>query len=241
MQSSVYVGLSAQIALRMRLETIAHNVANASTAGFRADHVRFDTLVARAGGKSVAFADTGETFISRAAGGLVKTGNPLDVAVMGQGFLAFQGPNGPVYTRDGRMLMTPSGALVTVDGYPVLDAGGSALLLDAAGGPPVITRDGMVAQGGRQVGALGLFEIAADAKLTRFENSGVIPDQAATPVLQFQSDGVVQGMIENANVNPIEEISRLIAVQRDFEGVTGALNQTEASLSQAIRTLGGAS
>src|SRR3954451_6559244 len=102
MQAGLYVGLSAQIALQKRLETLANNVANANTAGFRAEEVRFETLLAQAGDKSVAYAATGDTFLSRKAGALVKTGNPLDIAVSGDGWLAVQGPGGPVYTRDGR-------------------------------------------------------------------------------------------------------------------------------------------
>lgn len=238
MQSSLYVGLSAQIALRNRLETIAHNVANSTTAGFRAENVRFDALVERAGNDLVAFASTGETFLSRLSGGLNKTDNPLDMAVGGEGFFAFRGPNGPVYTRDGRMIMTAQGQLVTVRGYPVLDAGGAPLQLDPNAGPPAISRDGMITQNGRQVGAVGLFAIDPKAKLLRFENSGVMPDRPATPVLEFAQNSIMQGFIENSNVNAVEEMSRLIAVQRAFESVTATLAASETSFSDAIKTLG---
>ena len=238
MQSSLYVGLSAQIALRNRLDTIAHNVANASTAGFRAENIRFDTLVERAGNDLVAFASTGDSYLSRLSGGVTKTDNPLDMAVNGDGYFAFQGPNGPVYTRDGRMIMTPQGQLVTMRGYPILDAGGSALLLDPNAGPPTISRDGMITQNGRQVGAVGLFAIEPNAKLMRFENSGVMPDKPATPVLEFVRNGVLQGFTENSNVNPVDELSRLMAVQRAFESVTQTMSASETSFVDAIKTLG---
>lgn len=97
--------LSAQVALDRRLTTIAANIANQSTPGYRAEEVDFKSLVSRAGDTSVAYVSRGETHISRQAGVPLKTDNPLDVAVQGSGWLALQPPAGTVYTRDGRMRM----------------------------------------------------------------------------------------------------------------------------------------
>jgi flagellar basal-body rod protein FlgF len=239
MQGSLYVGLSAQIALRERLATIAHNVANVNTPGFRAEQSKFDALVARAGDTDIAFADAGTTYLSRAPGGLTKTDNPLDVGVVGEGYLAIQTPQGRAYTRDGRLFMAPSGALVTVTGHAALDVGGAPILLDPTAGPPAVARDGMLSQQGRQIGALGLFAIDPAAKLTRFENSGVVPDRPATAILDFTRNGLVQGFVEGSNVSGVAEISRLVAIQRAFDGVTAAMSQSESNLAEAIRTLGG--
>ena len=238
MHSGLYVGLSAQIALQQRIETLANNVANATTAGFRAEEVRFEALLAQAGEKEVAFSSTGDTDLSRKAGALVKTGNPLDVAVSGDGWMAFQGPDGPVYTRDGRMQVAEAGALQTLNGQAILDAGGAPITVDPSAGPLSITRDGMVTQGGRQVGAIGLFAIDEDAKLTRAGGSGVVPDRPARPILDFTRHGVVQGFAEKSNVDPVMEMSRLIMVQRLFESMTAGMEASEASLGDAIKTLG---
>jgi len=240
MQSSLYVALSAQITLQKRLDTIANNVANTSNVGFRAEETRFASVLSRAGREPVAFSAPGETYISRAAGELVKTDNPLDVAVKGNAWFAMQTPSGTVYTRDGRMRMAESGELQTLNGYPVLDAGGAPLLIDPTAGPPEIARDGMIIQGGRQVGAIGLFTIPENAKLTRFDNAGVVPDLTASPALNFNEVGVEQGFVEQANVNPVREITRLVMVSRAFEALTSSLNETESSLRDAIRTLGSA-
>jgi flagellar basal-body rod protein FlgF len=238
MQGNLYVGVSAQLALQKRLETIAHNVANASTAGFRAEEVRFETLLSQMNPDPVAFASSGPTFLARRSGELVRTENQLDVAVEGDAWLGIQTPAGVVYTRDGRMRMSPTGELQTLNGYPILDTGGTAMLLDPNAGPPGIARNGTVTQRGRQVGAIGLFTIDARANLRRFENSGVIPDQPATPVLDFSRVGVQQGFIENANVNAVMEMSRLISVTRAFEMVSASLAASETSLQEAIRQLG---
>ncbi len=238
MQSGLYVALSGQVALERRLQTIAANVANMNTVGYRADGVSFEAQMAKAGDSVVAFAGGGSDFISRQAGGISKTGNPLDVAVQGDAWLAVKTPAGTVYTRDGRMTITESGELTTLNGYSVLDAGGAPILLDATAGPPDISRDGMISQKGSQVGALGLYAIEDDAKLTRYNNSGVIPDKPATAVLDFTANGVAQGFVESSNVNPIMEMTKLITLSRAFDGVSAATEKSEASLSDAIKTLG---
>lgn len=238
MQSSLYVALSAQVSLQRRLETIAHNVANASTAGFRAEEVKFESLLSRAAPDPVAFASTGQTFLSRRSGEFVRTDNLFDVAVEGDAWMAIQTPAGRVYTRDGRLQMTETGELRTLNGHPVLDAGGAALLIEPNSGPPRISRDGTITQANRQVGAIGLFTIDDKAVLRRFENSGVVPDLPATPALDFTKIGMQQGYIERANVNPVMEISRLIMVSRAFDAVTASMAASENTMQEAIRTLG---
>jgi flagellar basal-body rod protein FlgF len=180
----------------------------------------------------------GPTFLSRRSGELVRTENMFDVAVEGDAWLAIQTPAGQAYTRDGRMKLAPTGELQTLNGYPILDAGGAPMLLDPNAGPPRIARDGTITQANRQVGAIGLFNIDSAAKLTRFENSGVIPDRPATPVLDFTRAGMQQGFIENANVNAVMEMTRLISITRAFEMVSSSLAASETSLQEAIRTLG---
>jgi flagellar basal-body rod protein FlgF len=238
MQSSLYVALSAQLALQRRLETISNNVANASTAGFRAEEVKFDTVLSQTTLDPVAFASASEAYMSRKTGEFVRTDNVFDVAVEGDAWLAVDAPGGPVYTRDGRMRMTPTGELQSLTGYPILDAGSSPIQLDPNGGPPQIARDGMITQGGRQIGAIGLFTIDPNAKLTRFENSGVIPNVPAEAALDFTQVGVAQGYMERANVNAVMEMSRLIMVSRSFDAVSNAIKESEATLGEAIRTLG---
>jgi flagellar basal-body rod protein FlgF len=241
MQSSLYVALSGQVALQKRLDTIANNIANVNTGGYRAEEVSFSSIYARAGAAPTAFASSGESFITRRPGETVATGGALDVAVQGDGWFALRAPGGIAYTRDGRMHMDASGALLSVNNYPVVDAGGAGILLDPAGGPPVIAQDGMITQDGRQIGALGLFTLDPNAKLSRADNSAVFSDLPATPVLDFTANGVVQGMTEGSNVNPVLEMTRMIAVTRFFESAGNAVQSTESSLLDAIKTLGAVS
>lgn len=238
MQTSLPIALSAQIAMERRLETIANNVANARTTGYRAEEVKFETYLSTTERSRTAFVSPGETFLSTRAGEMTQTGNPLDLAVSGEGWMAFQGPNGPVYTRDGRMQMTDAGELQTLTGRPILDVGGAPLLVDPAGGPLQIARDGMILQNGAQIGAVGLFQMQPNTQLTRFDTSGVVPDRAPVAVLEFGETGVVQGFVEGSNVNPVLEITRLIEVQRAFEQAANLVQSSERSLDSAIAALG---
>jgi flagellar basal-body rod protein FlgF len=241
MQSNFYVGLSAQISLQRRLETVANNVANASTAGFRAEEVKFEHLLSRVSADPVAYATSGQTYLSRKSGELVRTDNMLDVAVLGEAWLAVQTPTGTAYTRGGRMKMTDTGELVSVNNQPMLDVGGAPLRLDPNAGPPTIARDGTISQQGRQIGALGLFTIDQRANLTRVENGGVAPDRPVDPALDFGKVGLHQGYIERSNVNPVQEMTKLIMLQHAFEAVTSALKDSDTSLQDAIKTLGATS
>lgn len=239
MQSGLYVALSAQVALDRRLTTIATNIANQSTPGYRAEQVDFKSLVSRTGNTPVAYVSRGEPHISRRPGEPIKTENPLDVAVQGDCWLALKAPAGTIYTRDGRMRMQPGGALQSVDGYPFLDAGNSPITVDPNGGPITIAQDGMITQNGLQIGALGLFNLDPDAELKRFDNSSVMSAKPATPVLDFTKNGVAQGYIESANVNPFLEMEKMILLSRTFENVTSAIEGSETSLKDAIKILGG--
>ena len=241
MQNGLYVAVSAQVALERRMETIADNIANMNTVGYRATGVTFEQEMARAGETTLNYVSSGADFLSRRIGGLVKTDNPLDFAVQGDGWFGIQTPTGTAYTRDGRVRIDESGTLRTLTGDPLLDVGGSPILVEAAGGPLAVSADGMITQNGRQVGAIGLFAIDASANLRRTESSGVIPDQPATPVLDFTRDGVVQGAVESSNVDPVREMTRLIDVSRAFDGVAAEASQSESSLQDAIKTLGSSS
>ena len=239
MQDGLYVSLSAQMALEKRLTTIADNVANMSTVGFRATEVKFQDVVTGVGQDAVSYTSPGDTYLSGKAGGLTQTLNPFDFAVQGDAWFGIDTPAGTVLTRDGRFTMTDSGQLVTLEGYPVLDSGGSPIQLDPTAGAPQAGRDGVIRQQGRLVGSIGLFSYDPGPNFTRFGNSGVIPSSQADPVVDRIDVGVAQGFVEESNVNPVLEMTRLIMVQRSFENAMALTRDTETSLDDAVKTLGG--
>lgn len=237
MSTDLHVAVSAQIALQKRMDTTAQNIANINTAGYRAEGMKFEALLAKAGDTSVAFASSGESYISRRSGQINHTGNSLDLAVDGEGWFGLSSPDGTVYTRDGRFHMTDLGELQSVNGYPVVDVGGSPIVIDPSSGPVEVTESGMLTQGGRQIGAIGLFLLPANAHLSRYDNSAVIPDQPADPVEDRTTNSIRQGYVEGSNVNPILEIARLIEISRSFESAEAAIKNSDDATQQAIRTL----
>jgi len=238
LQSGIYVALSSQMALDKRLTTIADNVANAGTTGFRATGVKFEDIVSGLSDKSVSFVSTGDTYLSTQSGAFKQTGNPLDFAIKGDAWFAIETPQGPVMTRDGRFTMLDTGELVSLEGYPVLDAGGAPIQLNPLAGPPLAGSDGTLRQNGQMVGALGLYEFQPGPNFTRFGNSGIVPTGQPDAIVDRMDVGVAQGFIENSNVNPVLEITRLIQVQRAFEQVSSLIRDSESALDQAISTLG---
>ncbi|MFI3903174.1 flagellar basal-body rod protein FlgF [Ochrobactrum sp. S1502_03] len=236
--NSIYVGLSSLVTLERRMDAIAHNVANVSTVGFRGEGTKFESIVSDKASNGVSFASAGKSYIRTEAGPLIKTDNPLDVAVKGDVWMAVSTPQGQVYTRDGRMKMMMTGDLVSVMGNAVLDAGGAPIVLDPNGGAPKISSDGAIYQNGAQIGAIGFYSIPEDAELKYAGNSGVVSNKPAVPIVDNNNVGLVQGMIEGSNVDAMTEMTRLISVSRAFEQVNNLLTQQESTVAEAIRTLG---
>lgn len=242
MQSGLYVGISSQIALERRLNTIADNMANMNTVGFRATEVKFDEVLSKTRNDlnaKVAFVSQGNDYLSDRAGAVEQTGNPFDVAIKGDGWLAIDTPQGQVLTKDGRFTMRETGELVSSRGYPVLDSGGAPIQLDRTGGPPVISPDGRISQGDRQVAQLGVFTADISKGYLRYENGGVIPVENPQPVVDRIDVTVAQGYIEQSNVNGIGQMTELIQVNRAFEAISSLMKDTESSFGEAIKTLGG--
>lgn len=233
-----HVALSGQMAQARRLETIANNVANSGTAGFRAESVNFSTVISETHPFDTSFAFEGGSHVDTRSGAFTATGNPLDVAIRGPGFLAVLTPEGMAYTRDGRMQMLPTGDIVSLNGYPVLDASNSPLTADPRGGRLDIARDGVIRQDGRTVGSLGLFAVDLGKGYRRYENAAFLPASLPEPMLASGSDGIVQGFTESSNVNPIVEMTRLIEVQRAFEAVSASLEQRDGAMRETIQALG---
>ena len=239
MQAGLYVSLSGQVALERRLATIANNIANVGTAGYRAEEIKFDTLYSKIASESTAYSSTGKSYVSDRAGGIEKTGNPLDVAIQGAGWLAIQTPSGTTYTKDGRMKILDTGELQTLNGNPILDSSNAPILIDPQGAAPQISHDGKITQNGRQIGTLGLFTIDVSKGYLRSENSSIIPATAAQPIEDFASIGIVQGFVEQSNVNAVAEMTNLINVTRAFDGLQNSIDESESSLKKAIQILGG--
>ncbi|TYP00188.1 flagellar basal-body rod protein FlgG [Geothermobacter ehrlichii] len=200
------------------IDIITNNLANTNTPGFRRDVPGFDAALVRAqqGGDLVTTARLQRVSRDNTPGELKKSGNPLDVAIIGRGYFRVQDPKtgGEFYTRQGNFSRSPDGVLLTGAGYPVLGEGGPITL--PAGGRIEIDPDGTILRDGQQVGRLQLVDFPDDVTLTR-KGRGLLAAPQGTSPLPMDNPKLLQGWIETANVSPLTEMTRMVSYERDFE------------------------
>jgi flagellar basal-body rod protein FlgF len=204
------------------LEMLANNLANAATAGFKLDRESYSLYVAP---EALDPALAGEApmpsllpVIERhwtdfRQAPLVATGNPTDLAISGPGFFVVEGPNGPLYTRNGAFRWSADGVLVTSEGYAVRAAGGARIRASGQGAFEV-SPEGVLRQGGQVLGRLEIVRFAAPERLEKVGHSYFRSAEAPAPASGFV---IEQGKLENSNVSAPESAVRLIAVLRQFE------------------------
>ena len=206
--------------MRSRMESLdllANNIANASTGGYKADR-EFYSLYAAAD----ADADSGvmpviqRQYTDLSQGMLQPTGNSLDVALTGAGFFAVQGPNGPLYTRNGNFRLASDGKLISAEGYPVRGTGGDAITLPGTQ-PIEISADGTVMQGGKAIGQLQVADFTSGAGLAKQGNNYFRAADPAGEVAMPKGTSVEQGKLEASNSGTAESAVRLISIMRQFE------------------------
>lgn len=246
MESPTYITLSAQLALREKLNITANNVANASTAGYKADRPLFQSYVENLNtpGDQVAFVQNRATYIDRTAGPIQRTDNPLDVAIQGDGYLAVKSASGREFTRDGKLQVSPDGMLVDGGGRPVLSGDGSTIQFPQGASDIKIRGDGTVsvrADGAVQdIGQIGLFH-TANATALRKTGSGLFDGATAgmKPVDPGDtSNRLVQGAIEGSTVQPVTELANMTELSRAYERLQQLLSQDDSREQNMIQTLG---
>ena len=202
--------------MRARLESLdmlANNIANASTAGYKVDR-EFYSLYRDAEADDGALSPLIEKpWTDFSQGMLQVTDKPLDIALNGKGFIGVNGPNGPLYTRNGSFRVSLTGDVVTAEGYPVRLAGGTTLRSQSKD-PMQISIDGTVKQSGLVLGKLDLAEFAPGS-LAKQGVSMFRPVDGATPTPANVE--VHQGKLEGSNVGSAESAVRLVGILRQFE------------------------
>jgi flagellar basal-body rod protein FlgF len=238
MQGSLYVSLSSQIALERRLTTLADNVANANTIGFRATEVKFNEVLANTGSTDVSFVDEGQDYLSTANGGLKTTGSALDFAIRGDAWFMIETPTGKMLTRDGRFTLTNTGALVNIDGFPVLDPGEAPIQLDPDGEAPKAGRDGGLTQDGFRGGAIGMFRPTFHRVIyPQGVRWAVVPTVPPEPVVDKKAPACCRAISRIPTSIHVrdEQTDHGFACVRNISAMT---NSTEDVFKEAIRTLG---
>ncbi|NUB44613.1 flagellar hook-basal body complex protein [Fertoebacter nigrum] len=236
MDAAAYVTLTRQSGLMREMQVVAHNIANLSTTGFRREGVIFAEHVARlqdAPSLSMAHADARHIDLSQA--GLVQTGAAFDFAIQGPGFFLIETPEGERLTRAGSFTPNAEGELVNADGHRLLDQGAAPVFVPPDAGPVALGADGTLAAGGQPLARIGLWQ-PLDPNDLRHQGGTLF--SAAAGVEPAEGATLLQGALEESNVNPVAEIARMVAVQRAYELGQGFLDREDARLAGVIQTLG---
>ncbi len=237
MDTTSYVAITRQSGLLNEMQTIANNIANAATTGYRSEGLVFSEYVQQGGegSSSVSMATARAHITSDVQGGLSKTGGDFDLAIEGDGFFMVETLNGPRLTRAGGFAPDAFGELVTALGNRVLDAGGTPIFVPPDAANVTIARDGTISSDTRLIGQVGVFTVADPNLLAR--EDGVLFSFDEEP-LPADSPTVLQGFLEQANVNPVFEIARMIEVQRSYEAGQKLLDREDERIRNVVRTLG---
>lgn len=234
MDNSGYTTLTRQSGLMRELQVLANNIANSATTGFRSEGVIFSEYVKDvSNGPSLSMAQANARKTSMEQGALTSTGGNFDFAIEGDGFFLVQTPAGERLTRAGSFSLSPAGDLVTHDGNPVLDAGGATIFIPPDALDFAVAGDGTISADGRPIGQLGVVRPLDTTQMRREDGvmfnsgAGYVPDDTSR---------VVQGFVENSNVNPVLEIARLVEVQRAYEMGQSFIETENERVRTAIQT-----
>jgi flagellar basal-body rod protein FlgF len=241
MMNSVYVLTSKVVGQRKELATIADNVANANSTGFKRLVTDYKTVdPSKHGNKIGDFAEAMPSRIDFSAGAYDHTGNALDVALQGENsFFAVEVNGVTQYTRNGRMVIDSEGQLRTSAGHPVLDANNAPINIPADAKSISIADDGNISTEQGLAGKIGAFVFSREdlARLVRTGNGNYLAGGGIPLPAEDGDFAVLQGHLEASNVNSINEITRLTELNRAYQSALKASQQIEELNTRAIRSL----
>ena len=237
MDNTNYVTLTRQSGLLREMQAVANNIANVSTTGFRREGLVFSEYVAALApgdpSLSMALADVRATFQTQ--GGLSGTGAAFDLAIEGQGFFQIETPKGNMLTRAGSFSPSAEGELVTADGARLLDTGGAPVFIPPNAEGVRISPDGTVSVGDDPVAQIGVFRPSDPSDLLRQQG---VRFRAENGIEAAEDSAILQGFLEESNVNPVTEIARMIEIQRAYELGQTFLDKEDERIRGVLQTLG---
>ncbi|MEW8691984.1 MAG: flagellar hook-basal body protein [Candidatus Thiodiazotropha endolucinida] len=238
MGSALTITEASMINGMQHLDIISHNLANADTVGYKRELAvtrPFSTYLLAAGMDDLRGGNPGLTKATDFTIGASRhTGNPLDLAIEGDGYFVVESPQGTLYTRQGNFTLDAAGYLVTTDGYRVAGEGGSMRLTSDQ---PRIDKEGVLWEAGEMVGRFKIARFSDSRQLEKL-GSGLFRAEAAVPLPETaMGPGLRQGFIETSNVNGMNEMVDLIATMRQLEGGQKVIQGYSEMLDLAIQTI----
>lgn len=241
MENTSYIAISRQAVLRRQMENVATNMANMNTTGFKAERMMFTDWMSRnrdapfKGEKKLNFVQDLHQYRDTREGAITKTGGTFDVAINSpEGYFTIQTPQGERYTRNGSFTLDAGGQLVNSSGFPVLSDDGQPLFFTEADQNVTIKGDGTIQTATGTIGRLSVVTFDNDQNITRIGNSLYQTDQQAR---QVETPRLVQGALEESNVNAIQEMVTMIDLMRDHAKVSRAVQKEDERIKKAIEQL----
>ena len=243
MSGIIYKTGAGAISQMMRLNVCSNNLANMGTVGFKADMPVFrldeSTDATQSTDPSTPhlspYAADLEYVTDFTSGPVQTTGNPLDVAIVGNGFFEIQTADGIQYTRNGRFSINPQGVLSNCDGWPVMGDGGEIAI---NGSKVEITELGEIVVDGDIVGQLKVVDFPQPYNLTKTGGSGFVPSAADMVAQAAENVRLSQGAVETSNVNAIRTMTEMIDLLRVFETYQKVIRAADDTMAKTINEVG---
>jgi flagellar basal-body rod protein FlgF len=238
MDNATNIALSNQLALARQMDVVANNLANANSTGFKSERLLFTQYLANLGPRQdqkLVFPEDIGVVRNFDEGPLVTTGNPLDLAIHGSGFFMVNTPNGQRYTRAGNFTLNTQGQIVDSNGDQLLDERGNPINIPSTQSKITISSDGTVSTESGQVARLAIMRFDKPETL-REEHGGLFAADNARPS-PASGARVVQGSLENSNVQSIVEITRLMEITRAYQNSQRMIDSEDQRQRQAIEGL----
>ncbi|TXH99758.1 MAG: flagellar hook-basal body complex protein [Pseudorhodobacter sp.] len=235
MDAAGYTALTRQSGLMREMQVVANNIANLSTTGFRREGMIFSEHVARMDtDPSLSMANGNTRLVDLSQAGITQTGGAFDLAIQGDGFFLIETPNGQALSRAGAFTPSAAGELVTPDGNRLLDQGGAPVFIPPGAAKVGIAQDGTVSADGQPVARIGLWGPVDPTEL-RHQTGTVFTAGEMQPL---EGATILQGFLEQSNVEPVTEIARMIEVQRAYEMGQKFMDAEDQRMRGVIQTLG---
>ncbi len=245
MSGGMYLAAAGALVQQLRLEVLSNNVANINTIAYKGDRSvfqipeetepqTFETSIEGIQTLSP-YAPPFSTVTDFSQGAIRQTGNPLDVAINGDGFFSIQTPGGVQYTRQGSLTLDSEGVLVTPEGYPVLGDGGE---INLEAGTVEIDQQGSVYVDGDEVGRLQITDFTNPETLTKAGNGRFVESEGTISTEFPENTTLSQGYLETANINPVQAMTEMIETSRAFEAYQKVIQSADEATSKSINDVG---
>jgi len=237
MSSGIYLATAGAVAQSTAMEATANNIANATTTGFQGDRVTFrEAMTGYAKSPDTSLVNAGTHRVDTTYGAMANTGNPLDLALEGDGMFSVDSPNGTRFTRAGNFRIQEDRTLVNVDGFPVRMQNGDHVQIPVDAKVINVGADGEITADGNVLGTMEITKFKYSQLKreggTLFSASGK-PDETGEPAL------VRAGMLESSNVNVVRGVVDLVKVSRTYESLMKVIQGYHDVESRAARDIGG--